>query len=56
MRMMIPKNRDNSGTDVPYIVWGGLVGLTPAFQPRRPMMAPAAVGCKRLLDGMAEAS
>jgi len=30
----------------------GLVRLTSAFQPRRLMIAPAAVGCKRLLDGV----
>jgi hypothetical protein len=30
------------------------VRLTSAFQPRRLMIAPAAVGCKRLLDGAIE--
>ena len=32
-------------------VFSVLVRPTTAFQPRRLMMAPAAVGCKRLLDG-----
>ena len=32
------------------------VRLTLAFQPRRHMIAPAAAGCKRLLDGVARAT
>ena len=31
----------------------GFSGLTPAFQPRRPIIAPVAVGCKRLFARVA---
>ena len=52
--MMIPKNRDNSGPALLYIVGPVFVrpcfvGPTIALQPRRWTIAPSADGCKRLL-------
>ena len=57
--MMIPKNRDNSGTALLYIVGPDFVrpGFRPpnvALQPRRFTIAPSADGCKRLLGGQSE--
>jgi hypothetical protein len=54
IRMTILKNLESSGTLVHYIVPMTVVGLTFAFQPRRPALRLlprrlAAVGCKRLL-------
>ena len=43
----IPRNLEISGIDSRKFP----SGLTPAFQPRRFMIAPAADGCERLLGG-----
>jgi putative addiction module component (TIGR02574 family) len=50
MRMMIPKKREISGTRVLYIVVVARPATLP-HQPRRLIVAPAAVGCMRLLAG-----
>jgi hypothetical protein len=54
--MTIPKNRDSSGTHVPYIVRTAVVGLTLRFSRGASMIAPSADGCKRRFGGMNERS